>query len=147
MSAQHLEIIFLKIYLGYELYFQRILNYYLSGREARVTANLERMDRQMQQMEAKNKAKVERIAQEQEKRRKILEDVSWDGFSKRSLYRSLRSDFCLQLRQEYGYDIDPNQPQFAQRLEEKEKEYTKLEREERKAKGRDSISLSFNYCY
>ena len=76
MSAQHLEIIFLKIYLGYELYFQRILNYYLSGREARVTANLERMDRQMQQMEAKNKAKVERIAQEQEKRRKILEDVS-----------------------------------------------------------------------
>ena len=41
-----------------------------------MTANLERMDRQMQQMEAKNKAKVERIAQEQEKRRKILEDVS-----------------------------------------------------------------------
>ena len=43
-----------------------------------MTANLERMDRQLQQMEARNKAKVERVAMEQEKRRKILEDVSGD---------------------------------------------------------------------
>ena len=41
-----------------------------------MTANLERMDRQLQQMEARNKAKEERVAMEQEKRRKILEDVS-----------------------------------------------------------------------
>jgi len=81
-------------------------------REARVTANLERMDKQLKQMEANKKAKLERIAQEQEKRRKILQD----------------------LRQEYGYDIDPTQPQFAQRLEEKEKEYNKMLKEERKAK-------------
>ena len=67
---------------------------------------------------------------------------SYDGCSLKVDFRSLS-----QLRQEYGYDIDPNQPQFAQRMEEKEKEYTKLEREERKAKGRDSISLIFNYCY
>ena len=45
-----------------------------------MTANLERMDRQLQQMEAKNKAKMERLAMEQEKRRKILEDVSGDRF-------------------------------------------------------------------
>ena len=48
----------------------------LSCREARVTANLERMERQMKQMEDKNKAKLERIAKEQEKRTKILQDVS-----------------------------------------------------------------------
>ena len=44
-----------------------------------MTANLERMDRQLQQMEARNKAKEERVAMEQEKRRKILEDVSGDS--------------------------------------------------------------------
>ena len=43
-----------------------------------MTANLERMDRQLAQMEARNKAKEERVAMEQEKRRKILEDVSED---------------------------------------------------------------------
>ena len=41
-----------------------------------MTANLERMERQMKQMEDKNKAKLERIAKEQEKRTKILQDVS-----------------------------------------------------------------------
>merc|ERR1719471_2558688 len=81
---------------------------YRVDREARVTANLERMDRQLQQMEARNKAKEERVAMEQEKRRKILED----------------------LRQEYGYDIDPNQPQFAQMMKEEEK----AKKAERKAK-------------
>ena len=48
----------------------------LSCREARVTANLERMDRQLVQMEEKKKAKLERVGEEQEKRRKILQDVS-----------------------------------------------------------------------
>merc|ERR1712037_13336 len=85
---------------------------YKIDREARVTANLERMDRQLVQMEEKKKAKLERVGEEQEKRRKILQD----------------------LRQEYGYDIDPNLPQFAERLAEKEKEYSKLAREEKKAK-------------
>lgn len=84
---------------------------YRVDREARVTANLERMERQMKQMEDKNKAKLERIAKEQEKRTKILQD----------------------LRQEYGYDIDPLLPQFAERLAEKEKEYTLIQRQERKA--------------
>ena len=46
----------------------------------------------------------------------------------------MKVDFRSQLRQEYGYDIDPNQPQFAQRLEEKEKEYSKMMKEEKKAK-------------
>merc|ERR1712037_408869 len=84
---------------------------YRVDREARVTANLERMERQMKQMEDKNKAKLERIAKEQEKRTKILQD----------------------LRQECGYDIDPLLPQFAERLAEKEKEYTLIQRQERKA--------------
>ena len=46
----------------------------------------------------------------------------------------MKVNFSSQLRQEYGYDIDPNQPQFAQRLEEKEKEYSKMMKEEKKAK-------------
>ena len=46
----------------------------------------------------------------------------------------MKVDFRSQLRQEYGYDIDPNQPQFAQRLEEKEKQYSKMMKEEKKAK-------------
>ena len=52
-------------------------------REASVTANLERIDKQLKHMEANKKAKLESIDQEQEKRRKILQDP----------------------RQEYGYDI------------------------------------------
>lgn len=40
--------------------------------------------------------------------------------------------FLFQLRQEYGYDVDPRQPQFAEKIAEKEKEYIKKEKEEKK---------------
>ena len=62
-------------------------------------------------------------------------------FKKEFVSLTSRSDFCLQLRQEYGYDIDPNLPQFAERLAEKEKEYTLIQRQERKAMGRNSINF------
>ena len=38
----------------------------------------------------------------------------------------------MQLRQEYGYDINPSDPQFADRIAEKEKEHAKRAKEEKK---------------
>lgn len=36
--------------------------------------------------------------------------------------------FLFQLRQEYGYDVDPNLPKFAEQIAEKEKAYRKEEK-------------------
>ena len=41
-----------------------------------MSANLERMEKQMVQMEAKIKAKDDKLTKEQEKRMKIMQDVS-----------------------------------------------------------------------
>ena len=37
-----------------------------------------------------------------------------------------------QLREEYGYEINPNDPQFASRIEEKEKEIAKIKKKEKR---------------
>ncbi len=36
------------------------------------------------------------------------------------------------MREEYGYDMDPNNPHYAEKIAEKEKEYLKREKEEKK---------------
>ena len=41
-----------------------------------MSANLERMEKQLVQMEAKMKAKDQQLSKEQEKRMKIMQDVS-----------------------------------------------------------------------
>ena len=40
----------------------------------------------------------------------------------------------LQLRQEFGYDVDPNQPKMAERIAEKEKEYRKAKKLDKREK-------------
>jgi len=40
--------------------------------------------------------------------------------------------FLWQLRQEYGYDLDPLNPHYAEKIAEKEKEFLKIEKEEKK---------------
>ena len=42
-------------------------------------------------------------------------------------------DSFLQLREEYGYEINPNDPQFASIIEEKEAEMAKAKKQEKKA--------------
>ena len=42
--------------------------------------------------------------------------------------------FFFQLREEYGYEINPNDPQFAERIEEKEKEIAKAKKQDKKTK-------------
>jgi len=40
--------------------------------------------------------------------------------------------FWFQLKQEYGYAINPHDPQFAEKIAAKEKEYAKRAKEEKK---------------
>merc|ERR1712079_307729 len=44
--------------------------------------------------------------------------------------RLKRQQILDELREEYGYEINPNDPQFASRIEEKEKEISKLKKKE-----------------
>ena len=43
----------------------------------------------------------------------------------------------FQLREEYGYEINPNDPQFAERIEEKEKEIAKAKKLDKKTKQQE----------
>jgi len=51
--------------------------------------------------------------------------------------RLKRQQILDELREEYGYEINPNDPQFASRIEEKEKEIAKLKKLEKKTKKRE----------
>merc|ERR1739838_1267392 len=46
--------------------------------------------------------------------------------------RLKRQQILDELREEYGYEINPNDPQFASRIEEKEKEMAKLKKVEKR---------------
>jgi hypothetical protein len=48
----------------------------------------------------------------------------------------------LQLKQEYGYAINPNDPQFAEKIAAKEKEYSKKAKEEKKKLRQEKKSAS-----
>jgi len=48
--------------------------------------------------------------------------------------RSKRRQILDELRDEYGYEINPNDPQFAERIEEKEKEIAKARKQDKKTK-------------
>ena len=45
----------------------------------------------------------------------------------------------FQLRQEFGYDVNANDPQFAEKLAAKEKEYSKKAKEEKKREKEEKI--------
>jgi len=51
--------------------------------------------------------------------------------------RLKRRQILDELREEYGYEINPNDPQFAERIEEKEKEITKAKKQDKKAKQQE----------
>lgn len=51
--------------------------------------------------------------------------------------RQKRRQILDELREEYGYEINPNDPQFASRIEEKEKEIMKAKKLEKKAKKKE----------
>ena len=44
----------------------------------------------------------------------------------------LKHFFSFQLKQEYGYAVNPLDPQFAEKIAAKEKEYSKVAKEEKK---------------
>merc|ERR1711997_1388953 len=48
--------------------------------------------------------------------------------------RLKRRQILDELREEYGYEINPNDPQFAERIEEKEKEIAKAKKQDKKTK-------------
>ena len=86
-------------------------------REAKVTQNLAKMGAMVEQWENRSSKADEKETQERERREAILAD----------------------LRQEYGYEIDPSQQQFAERIAEKEKEYSKMAREKRKLERAEKV--------
>jgi len=51
--------------------------------------------------------------------------------------RSKRRQILDELRDEYGYEINPNDPQFAERIEEKEKEIAKAKKQDKKTKQQE----------
>ena len=52
--------------------------------------------------------------------------------SKISNYKYIFSLFVFQLRQEFGYEVNASDPQFAEKIAAKEKEYAKRAKEEKK---------------
>ena len=53
---------------------------------------------------------------------------------KKKWYKININILVFQLREEYGYEINPNDPQFAERIEEKEKEIAKAKKQDKKSK-------------
>ena len=48
--------------------------------------------------------------------------------------KALKEQIFAELRQEFGYDVNPNDPQFKDKIEEKEKSLAKRLKEEKKAR-------------
>ena len=108
---------------------------------------LARMDVDLKAWKSRVETRKKFAQREIDKRTQILKEVryyiyfcSYWNIIKYFLY----DDFLyviriFQLRQEFGYDVNANDPQFAEKLAAKEKEYSKKAKEEKKRDKEEKI--------
>jgi len=111
------------------------------------------MEIELKQWQARKEYRENAARKERERRERVLAEVSVDPIKAESFSLSLRAckihpaaknfpfsphrhhhSFIFQLRQEYGYDLDPLNPHYAEKIAEKEKVFLKAEKEEKKKK-------------
>ena len=98
------------------------------------------------------KAKADRIREREEEIERgfeamRLETEKWkkriEAKNKSAQREKEKRDRVLaELRQEYGYDLDPNVPHFAEKIAEKEKEIAKAAKAEKKAKKKEEAEAA-----
>ena len=107
---------------------------------------LARMDVDLKAWKSRVETRKKFAQREIDKRTQILKEVRYYIYFCSYWYilsiSCMINPFChanFQLRQEFGYDVNANDPQFAEKLAAKEKEYSKKAKEEKKRDKEEKI--------